>query len=59
MGRQRNMSLVKEQDKKKFQKKMNEMKASIPPNTEFKTLVVRIFKELRTSIKIELNIKRT
>ena len=49
MGRQRNVSKMKEQDKTS-EKELNEMETSNLPDTEFKTLVIRIFSELRGRI---------
>ena len=48
MRRQRNMAQMKEQDKTP-QKELNKMETSNPPGAEFKTLVIRMFKKLRTS----------
>ena len=43
------MSKMKEQDKTS-EKELNEMETSNLPDTEFKTLVIRIFSELRGRI---------
>ena len=40
------MSQMKEQ-RKSPEKELNEMEARSPPDTEFKTLVIRMLKELR------------
>ena len=47
MRRQRNRSQMKEQEKSP--EELNEMEASKLPDTEFKTMVIRMLKELRTS----------
>ena len=45
VGRQRNMTQMKEQNKTP-EKELNEMEISNLSNAEFKTLVIRMFKEL-------------
>ena len=46
MGKQRNMPQIKEQEKSP-EKELNEMEESKLPDTEFKTMVIRMLKELR------------
>ena len=48
MRRQRNMAQIKEQTKNP-EKKLNKMEISSLSEAEFKILVVRMLKELRTS----------
>ena len=48
MKRQRNMAQMKEQIKTP-EKELNEMEVSNLSDAEFKTLVLNMFKELRTS----------
>ena len=48
MRRQRNMPQMKEQEKS-LEKELNEMETSSPPDTEFKTMILGMLKELRTS----------
>ena len=47
MGRQRNMPYMKEQQKSPEKKELNEMEANNLPDTEFKTMLIRMLKELR------------
>ena len=54
MRKQRNMAQVKEQNKTP-EKEPNEMEITILPDTEFKTLVIRMLKEF---IEYGNNIKR-
>ena len=49
MRRQRNMAQMKEQFKTPGKKKLNKMVISNLSDAEFKTLVIRVLKELRTS----------
>ena len=49
MRRQRNMSELKEQNKTP-EKYLNKMETSNLPHAEFKTLVIRMFNELRGRI---------
>ena len=48
MWRQRNMAQKKEQEKSP-EKELNEMEVSKLPDTEFKTMAIKMLKELRTS----------
>ena len=48
MRTQRNMAQMKEQDKTP-EKELNQMEKSNLSDAEFKTLVIRMFKKLRTS----------
>ena len=58
MGRQRNIPQVKKQDKS-TEKELNEMQASNLPDTEFKMVVIKIFKELRRRInELRMSTKR-
>ena len=45
MGKQRTMPQIKEQEKSP-EKELNEMEESKLPDTEFKTMVIRMLKEL-------------
>lgn len=49
MRRQRNMSQIKEEEKTP-EKKLHKMETSNLPEAEFKTLVIRMLSELRTSM---------
>ena len=46
MGRQKNMPQMKEQEESS-EKELNEMEATKIPNSEFKTIVIRMLKKLR------------
>ena len=55
MRRQRNMAQMKEQNKSP-EKELNKMEASNVPDAEFKTLVIRMLKELSENLN---SIKRS
>ena len=58
MMRQGNISQMKEQEKSP-DKELNEMEASNLPDAEFKTLVLRMFKELSETFNEEIgNVKK-
>ena len=57
MGRQRNMSQMKEQNSRK--KELNKMGTSNLPDAEFKTLVIRMLNDLSENFAKEIeNIKK-
>ena len=58
MGRQRNMPQMKEQ-KKSPEKELNEMQATKILNAEFKTIIIRMLKDVRESLDdLSDNLKR-